>query len=101
MLGNLFQVVGKERKRGNDCAEHGNVGGNDPADVVDEATSEAAFDAIETLVHVMAEFIKSAVYFVESSVDGIESAINCSESSIDCVKSSIDCVKSSIDCSKS
>jgi hypothetical protein len=72
MLGNLFQVVGKERKRGNDCAEHGNIGGNDPADVVDETASESAFDAIETLVHVVTELIKSPVNFVESSVYRVE-----------------------------
>jgi hypothetical protein len=94
MLGNLFQVVGKERKRGNDCAEHGNVGGNDPADVVDEATSEAAFDAIETLVHVMAEFIKSAVYFVESAVYCIKASVYCSKSAVYFVESSIHCSKS-------
>jgi hypothetical protein len=94
MLGNLFQVVGKERKRGNDCAEHGNIGGNDPADVVDETASESAFDAIETLVHVVTELIKSAVYFVESAVYCIKASVYCSKSAVYFVESSIHCSKS-------
>ena len=83
MFGNLFEVVGKECERGNDRAKYCNIRGNYPADVVDEAAGEAAFDAIETLVHVMAEFIESAVYFVEPSVDGIKSSIYRVESRVD------------------
>jgi hypothetical protein len=82
MLGNLFQVVGKECERGNDRAKYCDIRSNYPANVVDEATGEAAFDAIETLVHVVTQFVKSSVYFVESSVDGIKSPVYFVESSV-------------------
>jgi hypothetical protein len=83
MFGNLFEVVGKECERGNDRAKYCNIRCNYPANVVDEAAGEAAFDAIETLAHVMAQFIESAVYFVEPSVDGIKSSIYRVESRVD------------------